>query len=84
MTAFSGSFFEGPILESPRCTLTVHACAVLDGVNEWSSLSGVFWRGRGNEEENELWASISFLLAFCFVVLARVLPWTSKTPCVST
>jgi len=29
MTAFSGSFFEGPILESPHCTLTVHACAVL-------------------------------------------------------
>jgi hypothetical protein len=65
MTAFSGSFFEGPILESTHCTLTVHACAVLYGVNEWSSLSGVFWRGRGNEEENELSASISFLLAFC-------------------
>ena len=64
MTAFSGSFFEGPILESPHCTLTVHACVVLYGVNEWSSLSGGFWLGRGNEEENELSASISFLLAF--------------------
>ena len=68
MTAFSGSFFEGPILESPHSLYSYRTCLHRPvRCQRVEQLVGGFLarqRGRGNEEEKELSASISFLLAF--------------------
>ena len=84
MTAFSGSFFEGPILESPHSMYSYRTCLRRPvRCQRVEQLVGGFLAREG-QRRGERALGVNFFSVGFFVVLARVLPWTSETPCVST